>query len=95
MFEHGALCLTPIGDSDEVDIRLVDTGGLTSERPAIFLDLLGMIVEDAWEMTNHRGYRDGFQMRFLELASRLERTCQFEVAASAIRVCDVQPPRSR
>lgn len=48
--------------------------------------LAGKDLEYAWWMTNHRGYADAFQMRFLDLASRSEATRQFEVAASALHV---------
>jgi hypothetical protein len=54
-----------------------------------FAPALGKVIEYAWWMTNHRGYADAFQMRFLDLDDRTEVTRQFAVAASVIRVLKV------
>lgn len=51
-----------------------------------FRPLVGEQIADLWWMTSHRGYRDGFQMRLLDLADRSEVTRQFEVAVSAMDV---------
>jgi hypothetical protein len=40
-------------------------------------------------MSNERGYADAFQIRCLDVESRRESCCQFEVAAAAITVARV------
>jgi hypothetical protein len=40
-------------------------------------------------MVNNRGYADAFQIRCLDLATRSESCCQFEVSASVISVRSV------
>lgn len=75
-------------DTDEIQVDVAAgtprLGDLSSKAP--FAELVGMTLEYAWQLTNHRGYRDAWQMRFLSLESRTETSMQFEVMASAIHV---------
>lgn len=78
-----------LGDTDEivVDASRQEASGFVAIRDdEALLDLLGKIIEQAGTMVNNRGYRDAFQVRCLDLATRSESCCQFEVAASAITV---------
>lgn len=43
---------------------------------------MGKVIEYAWSLTNHRGYVDAFQIRFLDLDNHDEATRQFEAAAA-------------
>jgi hypothetical protein len=52
--------------------------------------LLGKWTECAWGLRNHRGYNDGFQLRFMNDEGE-EESRQFEVAGSAIEVRLVTP----
>lgn len=90
VFERGTLRLAPHHDSDEIHVAVDDDTEMPAQRAAMLEDLSGMTLEYAWEMRNHRGYLDAFQMRFLDLDSRDERTWQFEVAASIILAREVQ-----
>ena len=84
-FSKGSLILGCEDDTDEVlastDDSEVDTGIPIEE----LADLVGMTVEYAWELRNHRGYWDAFQLRFVDPSGHIE-TRQFEVAAPAIDV---------
>ena len=53
-------------------------------------DLLGEWIEYAWELRNHRGYLDAFQLRLTDAKGR-EEVRQFEVAGSTIEVRCVPP----
>ena len=89
VFEHGVLRLSPDGDTDEIVAAVVSGDEAEGEDLAVDVALSGLVgnvVEHAWYLTNHRGYRDGFQLRLIDLADRSEVTRQFEVAASAIYV---------
>jgi len=48
--------------------------------------VIGKVVEYGWTLTNHQGFEDAFQLRFLDLNDRAEATLQFEVAAAVIEV---------
>jgi hypothetical protein len=92
MFVGRGLRLRCNADTDEVVIdpaadRDVTLADLTAD--AVFAGLRGKVIVYAWCLSNHRGYRDAFQMRLLNLEDRSEETRQFEVAASAMRVLSV------
>jgi len=95
VFSNGVMTLRCDIDTDEV---LVTTGhDVPGDLPHVAPDedenlsgLEGMVLEYVWIMINHRGYRDGLQIRLLNLNSREEQVRQFEVMASAMtvrRVC--------
>jgi hypothetical protein len=90
VFAAGTLHCRCNDDTDEIIVEVVENDSLG--YPAIDHELLaglvGMVVEYAWEMTNHRGYADAFQLRFID-AERHEETRQFEVGASAMDVLRV------
>jgi hypothetical protein len=52
--------------------------------------LLGKRIEYAWDLRNHRGYLDGFQLRLVD-EQRDEEARQFEVAGSGIYVRWIVP----
>lgn len=85
-FANGTLIL---GCDDTKDEILLQVGGCVPGYAEIGHDLLvgliGMTATYAWTLTNHRGYRDAFQVRLMA-SDRSEETRQFEVAASAIDV---------
>jgi hypothetical protein len=85
-FEKGVLHLSCQDDTDEV---LATVGRAFIDYPevayAALTDAVGMTAESAWELRNHRGYADGFQIRFLGV-DRREVICQFEVGASTIEI---------
>lgn len=86
-FANGVLDITAAGDTDEIHIAASPPRPATEQRiatPAALEHLLGCVAESGWQMTNHRGYNDAFQVRFLNLQTRDEFTEQFEVAASAL-----------
>jgi hypothetical protein len=92
VFDRGILRLTCDGDTDEIAVDA--TRQEASELDEIgeddsLVDLLGKTIELAWTMVNNRGYTDAFQLRCLDLGTRLESCRQFEVAASAISVSRV------
>lgn len=89
MFERGSLLLAPDADTDEIVV------GAEAEAPAnddlaevnddgVLRTLVGKVIESVWTLTNDRGYTDAFQIRGLDLETREESCCQFEVAAAAI-----------
>jgi hypothetical protein len=87
VFAAGTLHCRCNDDTDEIIVEVVETNSL--DYPAVddgvLVGLVGMVVEYAWEMTNHRGYGDAFQLRFRD-AEGHEETRQFEVGASAMDV---------
>jgi len=89
-FEFGAgiLILRCDDDTDEV---IAEVGEARADcQPVaelVVTELLGKSIEHAWELRNHRGYRDAFQLRLIDQEG-CEETRQFEVAASAM---DVRP----
>jgi hypothetical protein len=85
-FEAGALEFKCDDDIDEVVVAVADGSHAYSEITSGSLPgLVGLEIEYAWELRNHRGYVDGFQLR-LRGSGGLEEAVQFEVAASAIDV---------
>ena len=89
VFENRTLTLSCNEDTDEIivepmarDLSPRDDVG----DDELFQPLVGKHIDHLWWMTNHRGYRDGFQMRLLDLADGSDATRQFEVAASAMYV---------
>jgi hypothetical protein len=95
-FGSGTLRLSCDDDTDEL---LATVPGTRSDEladvtgDAAFVGLAGSVIEYGWTMTNHRGYTDAFQLRFIDPVTRAERTRQFEVAASTIWVQQFGTPR--
>lgn len=92
IFDRGRLRLTPDAETDEIVVRVVagaEDNSHAIEDDAALASLTGKVIEQAWTMSNERGYADAFQIRCLDLDSRRESCCQFEVAAAAIRVARV------
>jgi Family of unknown function (DUF6334) len=90
-FKAGTLKLVCDDDTDEIVASVVE-GGLGHQdvsHPAL-VDLTGLTLDYVWELRNHRGYVDGFQLRLRDGRGR-EETRQFEVGASAMDVCRVVP----
>jgi hypothetical protein len=90
VFERGRLAIACDANTDEIiltaDPASVDEDLANVADDPVLASLLGKVVELAWTLTNHRGYADGFQVRCLDLETRDESCCQFEVAAAAITV---------
>ncbi len=85
-FETGTLEVRCDGDTDEVIVTIAAENHAHSVITSGPLPgLMGLEIEYAWELRNHRGYVDGFQLR-LRGGDGREGTVQFEVAASAIDV---------
>jgi hypothetical protein len=94
-FPEGVLHLRCDHDTDEVIAEVKDAGSLAYAHVKVgtLAALIGMDVEYAWELTNQRGYTDGFQLRFID-DERREETRQFEGAASTLGVLVVaETPR--
>ncbi len=93
VFATGTLHCRCNDDTDEIIVEVVEKDSL--DYPTVEDDslggLVGMAAEYAWEMTNHRGYADAFQLR-LRNAKGHEETRQFEVGASAMDVRRVIDP---
>jgi hypothetical protein len=51
--------------------------------------LRGKVVEQAWTMTNDRGFEDAFQRRCIDLKTRSESCVQFEAAAGVLVLAQV------
>jgi hypothetical protein len=87
----GTVRLTADADTDELNVSTVrgDTSLADLTKHPLCAPLVGKVIEYAWSMTNHRGYTDAFQLRFLDLVSRDEVTRQFEAAAAVIQVRSV------
>jgi hypothetical protein len=90
-FVSGVLSLRCNDDTDEI------IAGVGRNDPAALpladswaQDLPGKWIAYAWELRNHRGYNDGFQLTFMN-HERDEESRQFEVAASVIEVRIVIP----
>lgn len=85
-FEAGILKLACNDDTDEIVATVVGSDdGVQLVESGALADLAGLSLDYAWELRNHRGYIDGFQIRLRDAAGS-EETVQFEVAASAIDV---------
>jgi len=83
-FRNGTLILRCDDDTDEMILEFRTSGA--ASRPSgntVLNELVGMCIEYAWELRNHRGYTDAVQMRMVDSNGR-EDTRQFEVAASAM-----------
>ena len=93
-FPEGTLHLRCDRDTDEIIAEVKAAGSLAyaTVDDGSLAALVGMYPEYAWEMTNHRGYTDGFQLRFTDEEKR-EQTRQFEGAASTISVLAVTEHR--
>jgi hypothetical protein len=92
IFERATLRLTCNPDTDEIVITAADqvaTGLREIRDDGSLCSLLGKVISQAWIMVNDRDYQDGFQLRCIDLGTRDESCCQFEVAASAITVARV------
>jgi hypothetical protein len=89
-FDQGTLRLTCDADTDEILVCVSD-GRPASDFAEIddaddLSSLVGGVIDQAWTMSNDRGYVDAFQIRCLDPVSRRESCCQFEVGAAAITV---------
>lgn len=92
VFPKRSLRLFCDDDTDEIVADVVDSEPSEAVLET-FADLIGSEIEYAWELVNHRGYTDAFQLRFID-PSRTERVVQFEVAGSTIgvsRVVEIDP----
>lgn len=89
VFAHGTLRLGCDPDTDEIVVAAAPASAAATDdlsEDKAFVSLLGKIAEHGWVLTNHHGYRDGFQLRLLDEDDRSEQTRQFEVAAAALTV---------
>ena len=85
-FGSGVLTLRCNDDTDEIIVEAYSGASSADGIAETWVeDLLGKWIECAWDLHNHGGYNDAFQLRFLG-RERDEEVRQFEVAASAIRV---------
>lgn len=85
-FKAGTLKLACDDDTDEIIVSIID--GEVGQQDVLcdrLADLAGLTLDYAWELRNHRGYLDGFQVRLRDAHGR-EETLQFEVGASAMDV---------
>lgn len=95
VFSSGTLQIRCNDDTDEVILESIsdlDRAYEVADHPFL-TGLEGMSLEEAWVMTNRRGYEDAFQIRLADRACN-EHVRQFEVAASAIDVRQVVDPDS-
>jgi len=79
-FDRGTLRPTCDADTDEIVVEAI--GQEASEVGEIpddgaLASLLGKAIEQAWTMVNDRGYKDAFQIRCLDLATRSQSCVQF------------------
>jgi hypothetical protein len=90
-FASGVLSLRCDDNNDEivVEVGRNDPAARPVADPWV-QNLLGKWIEYAWELRNHRGYNDGFQLRLMN-DEREEESRQFEVAGSVIDVRLVTP----
>jgi hypothetical protein len=90
-FPSQTLSLSCNDDTDEIEVSTAKREPPTSLVAIDELaDLIGTRVEYAWQLTNHRGYDDAFQLRFID-SGRNETTLQFEVMASTMILSRVAP----
>jgi hypothetical protein len=87
VFDAGTLHYRCNDDTDEIIVEVLkrDSVDYPSIGGGALAGLVGLTVEYAWEMTNHRGFADAFQLRLID-TERREETRQFEVLASAMTV---------
>jgi hypothetical protein len=85
-FKAGTLKLVCDDNTDELIASVID-GAVSHQGVShdALIDLAGLTIDYAWELRNHRGYVDGFQLRLRDGHGR-EETRQFEVGASAMDV---------
>jgi hypothetical protein len=87
VFGRATLALSCDPDTDEVLLTTREAASTDDlDVDPVLTQLAGKVIESAWWLTNTRGYRDGFQIRFLDLDDRSESTCQFEAAAAALHL---------
>jgi hypothetical protein len=85
-FAAGVLSLRCDDDTDEIIVEVVDiVDDYSHVTRTDVVDLIGMSIEYAWTLTNHRGYVDAFQLRLMD-KQRLTEARQFEVAGSAMDI---------
>jgi hypothetical protein len=88
-FDNGTLAIRCNDDTDEIILSTsTDAEAEQAVDDHVLDELIGMRIEYAWELYNHRGYFDAVQFRFID-PDRRPHTCQFEVAASAMSICRV------
>jgi hypothetical protein len=93
-FASGVLILRCDDDTDE----LIAEVGRAGTEAVLIVDswvdgLLGKRIEYAWDLRNHHGYLDGFQVRLVD-DQHDEEARQFEVAAAGIDVRWIPPTRA-
>lgn len=85
-FDSGTLKLACDDDTDEIIVSVIEGEvGQQEVRYNALAKLAGLTLDYAWELRNHRGYLDGFQLRLRDGHGQ-EETLQFEVGAAAIDV---------
>jgi hypothetical protein len=85
-FERGTLKLSCNDDTDEIVASVSDDPeGHDDVSHDALNELVGLTLDYAWELRNHRDFMDGFQVRLRDGHGR-EETLQFEVGASAMDV---------
>ena len=100
-FEFERLSLHVICDGEHDEVTLLVGEALPwpdavtceiSEDPP-WPDILGLTLALAWVMTNHRGFDDALQLRFLAADDEDgdEETLQFEALASELRISRLDP----
>ncbi len=90
-FAAGALSLRCDDNTDEIIVEVGPREASAVEvNDAWSQGLLGKWIEYGWELRNHRGYLDAFQLRLMS-DQRDEAAVQFEVAGSTIQVQRVLP----
>jgi hypothetical protein len=84
-FDKGTLLLRCDDDTDEIVLETTNPPARRDGSKTLLSELIGMQIDYAWELRNHRGYMDAIQLR-LTAADGREATCQFEAAASAMDI---------
>jgi hypothetical protein len=90
-FASGVLSMSCDDDTDQI-IVAVGCVGIQTEpvTDSWARELIGKSIDYAWDLRNHRGYNDGFQLRLMD-DDRREEARQFEVAGSVIDARRVVP----
>ena len=85
-FAAGSISLRCDDDTDEIIVGVdrIDSAALPV-TDAWVQGLLDKRIEYTWELRNHRGYNDAFQLRLVD-DQHHEEARQFEVGASTIEV---------
>jgi len=63
-FQNGSLVVGLDPEDDTITWDTTSIVGMTSSAPDAWADIVGHKVRWLWELTNHRGYRDGLQIEF-------------------------------